>query len=146
MTMPASDSAACCTIEPANVTGAVAPASGMEISSAGTPARASRIRFSAANSDQFKGGDGQTANTAPGLARTASGPPASADSSSSMIPKVDTPNAPVTTGLSEYQSTNRKRYQSPISLGTSLQTMAVDCAAYCGSLSVTCTMRIRSAA
>ncbi len=43
----------------------------------------------------------------------------------------------MTTGFSEYQSTSNRRYQSPISGGTSLHTMAVDCAANCGSISAT---------
>jgi hypothetical protein len=55
-------------------------------------------------------------------------------------------NAPVTTGLSEYQRTRNKRYRSPISDGTSPQTMAVDCAAYCGSISATLISRTKSAA
>src|ERR1022692_2045426 len=46
-------SAACCTTEPARVTGAVAPASGMLTISAGTPARARSTRFWEANSDQI---------------------------------------------------------------------------------------------
>src|ERR1043165_1945017 len=126
MVTPASDSAACCTIAPASVTGAVAPASGMEISSAGTPARASLSKLSAANADQFSGGEGQTSNTALGLDFSASNPPASAATRSSMVRNVATLNAPVTTGLSEYESTRNSRYRPPISLGTSLHTIAVD--------------------
>jgi hypothetical protein len=63
-----------------------------------------------------------------------------------QVCKLPAENAPVTTGFSEYHRTSNSRYQSPISAGTSLHTMAVDCAANCGSISATCTSRTRSAA
>jgi DNA-binding Lrp family transcriptional regulator len=44
--------------------------------------------------------------------------------------------APVTTGFLENSSTKYRRYKSPISLGISLHTKAVDCASYCQSESV----------
>jgi len=43
--MPLMHSAAYCVIAPINVTGAVAPASGIDTISAGTPARARSTRF-----------------------------------------------------------------------------------------------------
>ncbi len=138
-------SAACCTTDPIKVTGAVAPASGMLTISAGTPARARSTRFCEANSDQFSGGDGQTSKMARGCWRRASRPPLSMASRSISVCRLCAENAPVTTGFSEYHSTSRRRYQSPISCGTSLQTIAVDCAANWGSISATCTRRTRSA-
>ena len=81
MTMPLMHSAACCTIEPDRVTGAVAPAKGMLTISAGTPASARSTRLCEANSDQFRGGEGQTSKIARGLLRSASVPPLSIASS-----------------------------------------------------------------
>ena len=68
-TMPARVSAACWTMDPMSVTGDATPASGMEMSSAGTRARARSMTLRHANSDQVRGGDGQTSNTARGLLR-----------------------------------------------------------------------------
>lgn len=138
-------SAACCVMDPASVTGAVAPARGMLTISAGTPARARSTRFCEANSDQFNGGEGQTSKMARGCRRRASRPPLSMATNSSSLCRLVAEKAPVTIDFSEYHSTSSRRYQSPISGGTSLQTMAVDCAANCGNISATCTRRTRSA-
>ena len=107
--MPVSTSAACCTTAPASVTGAVAPASGTEMISAGTPARASCTRFSPAKSVQWSGADGQTSKIARGFARSASTEPASAASRSIIRCVVVALKAPVTTGLFEYQRTRKSR-------------------------------------
>ena len=96
------DSAACWTIDPMSVTGDATPASGMEISSAGTRARARSMTLRHANSDQVRGGDGQTSKTARGLSASASRPPASSASRSIMIAEPRGVNAPVTTGLDEF--------------------------------------------
>ena len=48
MTIPLRHSAACWTTEPTRVTGAAAPARGIETISAGTPARARSMRLLAA--------------------------------------------------------------------------------------------------
>ena len=88
MAMPLRHSAACCTTEPRRVTGAAAPASGIETISAGTPARASSIRFCAPKSLQISGGEGQTSNTAWGFSARASCPPAKIASMSIMCCKV----------------------------------------------------------
>jgi len=92
------------------------------------------------------GGDGQTSKTARGIWRRDFAPPLSMAISPSSVCRLDAEKAPVTTGFSEYPRTSSRRYQSPISWGTSLQTMAVDCAANCGSISATCTSYTRSAA
>src|SRR5215471_21667618 len=109
MASPLRHSAACWTTDPINVTGAVAPANGMETISAGTPARANCTMFSEAESDQLSGGEGHTSKTARGLARNLSAPPASAVRRSNMARSVGPLNAPVTIGLFEYQSTIRRR-------------------------------------
>ena len=62
---------ACWTTEPSKVTGAAAPAKGIEISSAGTRARASSIRLPAPKSLQISGGDGHTSKTACGFSASA---------------------------------------------------------------------------
>jgi len=142
--MPLMHSAACCTTEPASVTGAVAPERGMLTISAGIPARARSTRFCDANSDQLSGGDGQTSKMARGRRRRASRPPLAIATRSIRVCRLVAEKAPVTIGFCECHSTSRSRYQSPISCGTSLQTMAVDCAANCGSISATCTNRTRS--
>ena len=68
--MPLMHSAACCVIAPISVTGAVAPANGIDTISAGTPARARSIRFCDAKPLQFNGGDGHSSDQAVwGLAR-----------------------------------------------------------------------------
>ncbi len=85
MVMPLMHSAACCTTEPSRVTGAAAPARGMETIWAGTPARARSIRFWAPKSLQISGGEGQTSNTACGFSASASRPPAKIASMSIMI-------------------------------------------------------------
>src|SRR5690242_13799206 len=108
MVIPPRHSAACCTTDPIKVTGAVAPASGMETISAGTPARASCTKFSLANSDQFKGGDGQTSKIARGILRFKV-PPESAARRVSMAFNVGALNAPVITGLFEYDNTRKSR-------------------------------------
>ena len=127
------------------MTGAVAPAMGIDTISAGTPARARSTIFCEANSDQFSGGDGQTSKTALGFLRRLLGPPDSRASNSSNVCRLAPEKAPVTTGFRECHSTTSRRYQSPISAGTSLQTIAVDCAENCGSTSATCTSLTRSA-
>ena len=66
MVMPLRHSAACCTAEPMTVAGPVAPVSGMETSSAGTPVRAQSIRLAQVMSLQSRGGEGQTSKTARG--------------------------------------------------------------------------------
>ncbi len=102
-TIPASVSAACWTIDPISVTGAATPASGMEMSSAGT-LRPGEVHDDCgpANSDQVRGGDGQTSNTARGRSASASRPPASIASRSIMIADPRGVNAPVTTGFPEF--------------------------------------------
>jgi trimethylamine--corrinoid protein Co-methyltransferase len=107
-TIPASVSAACWTMDPMSVTGEATPASGMEISSAGTCARARSITLRHANSDQVRGGDGQTSNTARGFSARAARPPASSARRSIMTADPRGENAPVTTGLFEW-SMHRKR-------------------------------------
>ena len=101
-TMPARVSAACWTMDPMSVTGDATPASGMEMSSAGTRARARSMTLRHANSDQVRGGDGQTSNTARGRSTSASRPPASIASRSIMIADPRGVNAPVTTGFPEF--------------------------------------------
>ena len=145
-TMPASVSAACWTMDPIRVTGDATPASGIEISSAGTCARARSITLRQANSDQVRGGDGQTSNTARGFSASACRPPASSASRSIMIADPRGVNAPVTTGLFEWSMTRNRRYRSPISVGTSCATTAVETASYAGSESATRVIRTRSAA
>ena len=145
-TIPARVSAACWTIAPISVTGAATPASGIEMSSAGTCARARSITFRQANSDQVRGGDGQTSNTARGFSARAARPPASMASRSIMIAEPRGVNAPVTTGLELWTRHRNRRYRSPISVGTSWATMAVDTALYAGSASATRSRRARSAA
>ena len=109
-TMPPRVSAACWTMDPMSVTGAATPASGIEMSSAGTRARARSMTLRPPNSDQVRGGDGQTSNTARGRSASASRPPASIASSSIMTADPSrTVNAPVTTGLSELRSTRNSR-------------------------------------
>ena len=107
--MPLMHSAACCVIAPISVTGAVAPASGIDTISAGTPARARSIKFCDANPDQFSGGEGHTSNTARGFAFNASRPPQSTASRSIITCVVCALNEPVTIGLSEYHSTRNSR-------------------------------------
>src|ERR1700757_3794687 len=105
MVSPLILSAACCTTEPANVTGPVAPANGIEMSSAGTPARANVTRLYAAKSVQFSGGEGQTSNTARGFSLSAVELPESAISKSIIACSVGPLNAPVTMGLLECHRT-----------------------------------------
>ncbi len=109
MVMPLKHSAACCTTEPSSVTGAAAPASGMETISAGTPARASSIRLPAPNLLQMSGGEGQTSKTACGFSASAARPPVKIASISSMTCSVSFENAPVTIGLPECNSTRYRR-------------------------------------
>ncbi len=99
MVMPLRFSAACCTTAAASVTGAVAPASGIDTSSAGIPARAQSIRFWQVRSDHSSGGDGQTSNTAIGRAASASSPPATSASISFITHQVSVRKAPVTIGF-----------------------------------------------
>ena len=47
-------------------------------------------------------------------------------------------------GFLECSSTRYRRYRSPMALGTSLHTTAVDWASYWGSISATLTRRTRS--
>jgi hypothetical protein len=129
MTIPLRHSAACWTTDPTSVTGAAPPASGIETISAGTRARARSTRLCAPNSDQLSGGEGQTSKTARGRVASASRPPESIARRSIITCVVRALNAPVTTGLSEYSRTRKSRYRSPISGGTSPQTIAVDWAA-----------------
>ena len=109
ITIPARHSAACCTTEPASATGAAPPARGIDTIWAGTPARASPIRHRDANEVQSSGGDGHTSKTARGRARSASVPPASTASRSSIGRRPSAVNAPVTTGLSDPSRTRRSR-------------------------------------
>ncbi len=99
MTMPLRHSAVCWTTAAASVTGAVAPASGIDTSSAGMPARAQSIRFWHVRSLQSSGGDGQTSNTAIGFAARAASPPAAAESICFITHHVSVRKAPVTIGL-----------------------------------------------
>src|ERR1700758_4125338 len=99
MVSPLILSAACCTTDPASVTGPVAPASGIEMSSAGTPPRANVTRLYAAKSVQFSGGEGQTSNTARGFSLSAAELPESAISKSIIACSVGPLNAPVTMGF-----------------------------------------------
>ena len=145
MVIPLRHSAACCTTEPSKVTGAAAPASGMETIWTGTKARPRSIRFCAPNSLQISGGDGHTSKTACGFFSNPARPPAKIASMSIIAWSVSTEKAPVTIGFLEYSSTRYKRYRSPIALGISLHTTAVDWASYCGSISAILMIRTRSA-
>jgi hypothetical protein len=145
-TTPAIDSAACWTIDPISVTGAATPASGIEISSTGTCARARSIALRQANSDQVSGGDGQTSKTARGFSASAARPPASIASRSSITAEPRGEKAPVIIGLPVFMSTTNTRYRSPISVGTSCATIAVEAASYAGRASATRMTRARSAA
>jgi hypothetical protein len=72
MAIPERHSAACWTTLPMSVTGAAAPASGIDTICAGTPARARSMRLRHPSADHVSGGDGQTSKTARGLAARAS--------------------------------------------------------------------------
>ena len=105
MVIPLRHSAACCTTEPTRVAGPVAPARGMETNSAGMPARAQSIMFWQVISLHSRGGEGQTSNTAIGLAARASSLPTAATSRFFMMAQVSMAKAPVTTGFRAYLST-----------------------------------------
>ncbi len=141
--IPARHSAVCCVMVPSMVTGAAAPDSGTDTISAGIPARASAIRFPAPKLDQIKGGAGHTSKIARGFSRAAWRLPANTASISIISCTVLFENAPVTIGFFEYSSARNSLYESWISLGTSWQITAVDCASYWGSCSATLSRRIR---
>jgi hypothetical protein len=84
MVMPERHSAACCVTAPSKVTGAAAPANGIETISAGIAARARAINWPAPKLDQINGGDGQTSKMARGCSRNLSRPPAKMASISIM--------------------------------------------------------------
>jgi len=88
---------------------AAAPAIGIEMSWAGTRARARSMRFWPPRSAQVSGGDEHTSNTARGRAASASGPPASIARSSIIAWIVGIRNAPVTIGLSAWRRTMNSR-------------------------------------
>src|SRR3972149_3695698 len=101
MVIPHKHSVACWTIEPSRVTGAAAPANGIETICAGTPARPRSIRLREANSVHINGGEGQTSNTARGLAANSRWPPETAANMSIITWVVWEENGPVTMGLLE---------------------------------------------
>ncbi len=108
-TTPDSVSAACWTTLPTRVTGATKPASGIETSSTGTPARAQSITFWLVSTLHLRGAVGQQEKTHSGFSRSASAVPRTASCSSRITSNPPAPKAPVTTGFSPRRSERNSR-------------------------------------
>ena len=99
MTIPLRFSAHCWTAASRSVTGAVAPAIGIETSSAGIPARAQSISAWQVRSLHFSGGLGQQSRIARGRRRSSVSPPLTARSISRIGANPSFRNVPVITGF-----------------------------------------------
>ncbi len=102
ITTPLRFSAHCWRTASRRVTGEVAPAIGIETSSAGIPERAQSTSAWQVRSLHFKGGLGQQSKMARGRRLSSASPPRTARSISRMGAKPSFRNVPVTTGFTAF--------------------------------------------